>query len=115
MKKIFLLIALLITTIACAADVKLEWDPMPPGQQWTAVRIYEHVGANFTQVGEVAMSSVTITIPNVPTGPHAYVARSVAPIFVGSTQLEESVNSNEVTCIILAKPESPTTLRIKIP
>lgn len=77
-----LIIALLLFALtASASDVILTWDPMPAGQSWTHVRIYERTGAaapyTYTRKAEVTGDKTTATIADVAPGVHVYVARSV--------------------------------------
>lgn len=115
MRRILMVAALLLclSASAFAVDIKLGWT-QPAGQQWTAVRIYERVGTTYSPVGEVAMPASEITLRNVAPGTHNYVARSVGLVVEGHTQTQESVNSNEVTGVILAAPAAPTTITITI-
>lgn len=57
-------------------SVTLTWDPMPAGQTWKAIRIYEVNGTTYTQVAEVGPDQTSVRINAVP-GRHDYVARSV--------------------------------------
>lgn len=99
-----LLIALfLMQGAALAADVKLAWDPMPADQAWEKVRIYEKVGATYTQKGEVAGNLTQITLTGITPGTHILIARAF------QTQLE-SADSNTVTAVI--NPLNPQNLRI---
>lgn len=109
MKRAILILALIqyFTLSAFALDIKLAWDPMPAGQTWTAVRIYERVGTVYTQVGQVVPPVATVTLASVTTGTHYYVARS----YNGQS---ESVNSNEVMVTVLTVPGAPTALTITI-
>jgi hypothetical protein len=91
---ITLLFAVLNTVAAAAADITLTWDPMPTGQTWQAVRIYELVNGTPTKVGEVAVANGLpnrITLTGVVPGVHTYTARSVDP------QWGESTDSNQAT------------------
>jgi hypothetical protein len=73
---VFLLFAL----SASAADVILTWNPMPAGQSWTQVRIYERTGTagayTYARKAEVTGDKTTATISDVVPGVHTYVARS---------------------------------------
>jgi hypothetical protein len=112
---LLLLFFLFLSTIALSATVTLAWDPMPAGQAWTKVLIYEQIGVapyTYTLVGQTP----TVVPPTAPltttsfaatTGTHTYVARA-------SNGQSESVNSNAVQGIILATPSSPTTITITI-
>lgn len=69
---------LLLTASAMAADVKLSWDA---GEStWTSVRIYERTGTapNYTyaKVGETLGTATEITLTGVTPGVHTYIARS---------------------------------------
>lgn len=106
-KLLFALLMLFSLTSMAAVNVKLQWDAKPTGDTRTSVRIYEHVGTAYNQVGEVTEPAVTITLTGVATGSHSYVARA----WNGQS---ESGNSNEVTTVILATPGAPTTVTITI-
>jgi hypothetical protein len=58
------------------ANVKLQWDAGAVEEGWTAVRVYELVGVNYTKVGEVVGTATELTLLNVVPGRHVYVARS---------------------------------------
>jgi len=77
MKRIVLFLALMILALPMmAADVTLEWDPMPAGQSWTAVRCYEINSAGaYVRVGEVPGTSTKMTLTGVTPGIHKYVVR----------------------------------------
>lgn len=94
-----------MAAIAMAADVKLAWDPADPTEQWSAVRIYEVVGTNYTKVGEVTGDKTEITLTAVSPGRHVYIARSV-------NQWGESANSNQAITPNLGNP--PKNLRWSI-
>jgi hypothetical protein len=77
MRRLLIILALLLcATQAFAADVTLKWDPMPAGQAWEKVRIYEMVGTAYSLKAEVAGSATQATIANVPIGTHVYIARA---------------------------------------
>lgn len=82
---------------ALAADVKLAWDPGDPAENWSAVRIFELVGSNYTKVGEVSGTLTEITLKDVQPGRHVYIARSV-------NQWGESLDSNQA---ITPNPNRP--------
>jgi len=106
MKRLFLVIAfaLLLVIPLHAADVSFIWDPMPAGQTWTKVRIYDVTGAVPTMKAEVAATVTTATVANAQPG-QKYIARSFNGAF-------ESADSNIVT--LPPVPMSPTNLKFTI-
>lgn len=103
MKKLLLTTLLLLALPVFATDIKVTWDPMPTGQAWTAVRLYEKSGAEFLKVGETSLSGInaSITITNVQPGTHTYVLRS----FNGQ---QESPSSADIPFTLLVAPVAPT-------
>jgi len=97
---------LVIASPAAAADVKLAWDPMPAGEAWTEVRIFEVISYDFVLKATVPATQTTATVQNVSIGTHSYVARS----FNGT---QESLNSNTASTTILPRPSAPV-LRIDV-
>ncbi len=79
-----LLILLALDGIAFAQQtgtVTFTWDPMPAGQNWQQVRIYERFGSQapytYAKVAEVPGNQITATVQGVSAGKHTYIARSV--------------------------------------
>jgi hypothetical protein len=111
MKRLSLfLIFLMLACCAQAATVILSWDAMPSGQTWTAVRIYERVGAaspyTYTQIISIPCPScTTATFTVTPVGNHTYIARS----YDGTV---ESADSNGVVVTVTAPPVPPGNLRM---
>lgn len=109
MRKLALLFFLCIFEVGSQShSVVLTWDPMPVGQSWKQVRIYERAvdasgGFVYTLRAEVAGDQTTATIKNVVPGPHTYVARSVDGW--------ESVDSTPAS---VGQPDSPAQLKVTI-
>ena len=93
---------LLLAGIASAADLNFEWDPMPAGQAWELVRIYEIVDGSYNLVAEAPGDQTTATVTDVAPGNHVYIARSFQATL-------ESADSNQVSQDI--EPSAPN-LRI---
>jgi hypothetical protein len=83
-------IVLLVAASTYAATLTFAWDPMPPDQNWTKVRLYEKSGTTYTLLEEVDGTETQATVPNVIPGAHSFVARSFDGIW-------ESGDSNVVT------------------
>jgi hypothetical protein len=99
-----LVLALLLSPLATAADLTFQWDAAPAGS-WDNVVLYEVNGTIYTNKGSVAGSLTTMTITGVGAGLHTYVVRGVK----NST---ESDNSNSAATTI--KPGAPSNLRIAV-
>ena len=67
MKRIMSAAALLLLMAAStwAATLTLAWDPMPPDQNWTKVRLYEKSGTTYTLLIEVAGTGTQATVTNI--------------------------------------------------
>lgn len=78
MKRILfaVIVVLIMAAAACAATLTFEWDPMPVGQNWTKVRLYEKSGTTYTLLIEVDGTATQATATNVTPGVHSFVARS---------------------------------------
>ena len=96
---------LLLAASCWAATVTLTWDPMPSGQAWKTVRIYEIFGTSYQQIGEVPVGTTTISLSNVAAGPHKYAVRAYDGTW-------ESQDSNAVSTPAL--PTSPQNLKYTI-
>jgi hypothetical protein len=92
---------LCLAQVACAGTVTLSWDPMPPTESWTMVRVYEISGTppSYTKILEVSPSQNTVTLTNVKSGSHTYIVRS----FDG---ISESQDSNTASKVALPNPPS---------
>jgi len=102
---IFAVILVLIMAVAAsAATLTFEWDPMPAGQNWTKVRLYEKSSADYTLLVEVEGAETRATVEITP-GEHSFVARSFDGVW-------ESEDSNVVTTGPV--PDSPGNLRILV-
>lgn len=110
MRRILILIAFLCLVASVqAADITFAWDPMPAGQQWEKVRLYERTGTagnyQYTLKGEVDGNLTTMTIPGVTPGTHTFIARSYANSW-------ESADSNTVTTGPV--PQAPSGIKITV-
>lgn len=109
MKRITALTACLIMLVfalpCMATDLTFMWDPMPAGQGWTNVRIYQVAGTTYTLKGTAAGTATSLTITGFNPGSYIFVARSVAGAL-------ESADSNQATKDIL--PASPTHFLISV-
>jgi len=89
------LILLATVLLAAAGEVRLVWDPNPPGDRVQSYIIYEHIETTFTPIAQVTTNRVTVT--NATVGAHCYVV--TASNFWG-----ESVFSNEA-CTLVVEPD----------
>ena len=105
MKRILFTVVLLclFALPSLAADLQFQWDPMPAGQNWTNVRLYQVVGTNYTLKGTVAGTATTFTLTGVTPGSYTYIVRSVAIAL-------ESGDSNSVSTAI--NPNAPSNFKI---
>jgi hypothetical protein len=105
MRRLFLIIALCLIALPAMAQTTLsfQWDPMPAGQAWDNVRLYEVSGAAYALKGVAAGTATTITITGLTPGSHTYIVRAVS----GSI---ESADSNSVSATV--KPGSPANFKI---
>ena len=78
MKRILFVATVILLAAAStyAATLTFTWDPMPAGQDWTKVRLYEKSGTTYTLLTEVAGTATQATVTNVIPGAHSFVARS---------------------------------------
>ena len=95
----------LCASIAQAADITFTWDPMPAGQNWQQVRIYEKMTTTYNKVAEVPGNQTTATVKNVVPGRHEYIARAYDGTW-------ESDDSNSVVTPPI--PASPTNIKATI-
>jgi hypothetical protein len=104
MKRIMftVMVVLILSVSTFAATLTFEWDPMPAGQNWTRVRLYEISGAVYTLLTEVDGTETRATVDITP-GEHSFVARSFDDVW-------ESGDSNVVTTGPV--PESPGNFRV---
>ena len=103
MKRVMLVLVLLLGMPAMlqAATLTFQWDPMPAGQNWSKVRLYEKSGTVYTLLAEVAVPATQVVATIVP-GAHAFVVRSYDGTW-------ESADSNTVTTGPV--PAAPSNLR----
>lgn len=114
MKKIVAILALLaaiaggIWTMQSTKQITLQWDQMPAGEVWQAVRIYDLAGAQPVLLGTVPCSAgPPVNCPNsitlvVEKRAYTFVARSWDGTW-------ESADSNSV--VLAGPPKAPTNLR----
>jgi len=108
MKQFLFVIVLLclISTACAAAEVTLAWD-IPAGQSWTAVKVYEIIGTQYTLVATAPGTATTVKFM-AGAGVHEWTARSAE----GEA---ESDDSNYVEATV--KPGAPANFRVvlKVP
>jgi hypothetical protein len=105
-----LLFLLLFLMTACFAQqtgtIEFSWDPMPAGQAWLTVRVYERTGSaepySYHQIAEAPVPATSVTAQlDVGGGQRIFVARSFDGFW-------ESIDSNSVA--IKPKPNPPQNL-----
>lgn len=85
------------TPIPQTITVTFEWDPMPPGEMWTEVRLYEILGESYILLATVAGSLTTATVAGLAAANHVFIIRS----FDGRL---ESIDSNQA---VMTMPSAP--------
>jgi hypothetical protein len=99
-----LLVLLILSMPAFAADVQITWDPMPVAESppWQTIRIYEVTSGTYVQVGEVQGLATSFLHTGVPDTRHSYVIRAVV----------DNVESDDSN-VASTKPRSPTGAKAK--